>query len=67
MRINGNYSARKYMQTHTALTESWCFFHNQVFGNNIIGSLSEVTYSVDLLFTNPQIQIERIFMLTITC
>ena len=65
MRINGNNSARKYMQTHTALTESWCFFHNQVFGRNIIGSLSEVTYSVDLLFTNPQIQIER--MLTITC
>lgn len=46
MRINENNSARKYMQRHTALTESWCFFHNQVFGRNITGSLSEVTYSV---------------------
>ena len=55
------------MQRHTALTESRCSLPHQVFGRNIIGSLSEVTYSVDLLFTNPQIQIERIFMLTITC
>lgn len=67
MRINENNSARKYMQRHTALTESRCSLPHQVFGRNIIGSLSEVTYSVDLLFTNPQIQIERIFMLTITC
>ena len=59
--MNGNNSVRKYMQRHTALTESWCFTIKLLVVLKIIGSLSEVTYSVDLLFTNPQIKTERIF------